>query len=677
VKANTKSVSVTRPGITAATLKANGIEYLDTVMELMEYGFKDPGTVIPHRKFPGGETIIDGENPYARNRLAKPQGKKKYHQNYGTTTHAYIPVGLPQHEVAALVIVEGEFKAMSLVEAGIPAVGMSGFYGYRYGKDKENAGQMVSELVAVLAVLKPKTILFLGDNDTALNFQFADAAVGFAKLVPKCTVTLPRIPLNMPKGIDDVRENLGGKFDAFWKSIVADAIPVKGTDDRAELAEKMLRRELDHIRQADEQPRQECYQKLAKLSSFYKKAERNRFVKIAQELGITTADFDQLLKAAFDKRSEEDKKKAGRSVPTPYPPSTPPPATSSMPATPIAPAKMVTWPRITNALDIINDTSIKLPPQLVEGLIHKGTKTVIGGCSKIGKTNIGLDLAFSVNAGVPFWGRKSKATKVLFINFEIQAPFMQQRLTDMRKAKGLFDAPLPDVWSLRGYYPSAEELVAELLTVISKSEYGLIIIDPIYKLLGGLDESCGWQVNLISNQLDQVCMNTGAAVVYTAHFPKGDNSNKGHMDRISGSGVFGRDPDSIITVTDLDYPDRRAFAIEATLRNFTPMKSFAVESKYPIMVLNSDLNPNKLKTSGRKALCSVADVTALLEKPMRSTEWMMSAKKKFGVSDGTYYRLRREALSADMVEMKDKLYRLPKNESAKPEKKAKSGKKKK
>jgi hypothetical protein len=62
---------------------------------------------------------------------------------------------------------------------------------------------------------------------------------------------------------------------------------------------------------------------------------------------------------------------------------------------------------------------------------------------------------------------------------------------------------------------------------------------------------------------------------------------------------------------------------------------------------------------------------------MRSTEWMMSAKKKFGISDGTFYRLRREALSAEMVEMKDKLYRLPKHESAKPEKKAKSVKKKK
>jgi len=669
---------VTRPGITAATLKANGIEYLDTAMELMEYGFKDPGTVIPHRKFPGGETVIDGENPYARNRLAKPQGKKKYHQNYGTTTHAYIPVGLSQHEVATLVIVEGEFKAMSLVEAGIPAVGMSGFYGYRYGKDKEDAGQLVSELVAVLAVLKPKTILFLGDNDTALNFQFADAAVGFAKLVSKYTVIMPRIPLNMPKGIDDVREELGDKFDAFWKSIVADAIPVKGTDDRAELAEKMLRRELDHIRQADEQTRQECYQKLAKLSSFYKKAERNRFVKIAQELGITSADFDKLIEEAFRKRKEEeDKKKAMANASTPRPPSTPPPATSAMPATPIAPAKIVSWPRIINALDIIKDTSIKLPPQLLEGMIHKGTKTVIGGCSKIGKTNIGLDLAFSINACVPFWGRKTKATKVLFINFEIQEPFMQDRLIEMRNAKGLFDAPLPDVWSLRGCYPSVEEFVAELLTVISNAEYGLIIIDPIYKLLGGLDESCAWQVNLISNQLDEICMRTRAAVVYTAHFPKGDNSNKGHMDRISGSGVFGRDPDSIITVTDLDYPDRKAFAIEATLRNFAPMKSFAVESKYPIMVLNSELNPNKLKTSGRKSLCSVADVTALLEKPMRSTQWMMSAKKKFGVSDGTFYRLRREALSADMVEMKDKLYRLPKNESAKPEKKAKSVKKKK
>jgi hypothetical protein len=512
--------SVNRPGITAATLKANGIEYLDSIADLMEYGFKDPGIIIPYRKFPGGEAIIDGEYPYARLRLATPQGKKKYHQNFGTTVHLYIPVGLPQREVEQLAIVEGEFKADALVEAGIPAVGMSGFYGYRYGKKHPQAGQMVPELVAVLAVLKPKTILFLGDNDTALNFQFVDAAISFAKLVPKCNVRLPRIPLNMPKGIDDVRESLGGKFDAFWKSIVADAVPANGTDDRANLADTLLRRELDYIRQADVKQQQECYQKLAKMASYYKRAERERFITIARELGITTADFDKLLQDAYEKRSEEEKKMAGAGAPTRQPPATPVPATPSMPAAMIAPAKIVTWPRITNALDLINDKSIKLPPQLVEGLIHKGTKTVIGGCSKIGKTNIGLDLAFSVNAGVPFWGRKTKATKVLFINFEIQAPFMQQRLKAMREAKDIFDTPLPDVWSLRGCYPSAEELVAELLTVISKAEYGLIIIDPIYKLLGGLDESCGWQVNVISNQLDEICTKTGAAIV-----PSGSGTN--------------------------------------------------------------------------------------------------------------------------------------------------------
>ena len=90
---------VTRPGITAATLKANGIEHLDSMAELSEYGFKDPGTVIPYFIYPDRKNIIDNGYIYARERYDVPKGDKKYHQNYETTVHAYIPFGLEVEEL--------------------------------------------------------------------------------------------------------------------------------------------------------------------------------------------------------------------------------------------------------------------------------------------------------------------------------------------------------------------------------------------------------------------------------------------------------------------------------------------------------------------------------------------------------------------------------------------------
>ena len=54
--------------------------------------------------------------------------------------------------------------------------------------------------------LQPEKIVFVGDSDTSLNYRFSIAAVNLAKLVAPIPVLLPRLPLNGPKGIDDVRE---------------------------------------------------------------------------------------------------------------------------------------------------------------------------------------------------------------------------------------------------------------------------------------------------------------------------------------------------------------------------------------------------------------------------------------------------------------------------------------
>ena len=65
------------------------------------------------------------------------------------------------------------------------------------------------------------------------------------------------------------------------------------------------------------------------------------------------------------------------------------------------------------------------------------------------------------------------------------------------------------------------------------------------------------------------------------------------MDRISGSGVFARDPDSIITMTAHEQDD--CFAVDMTLRNFPPQEPFVVRREHPLMIVDSRLDPAKLK----------------------------------------------------------------------------------
>ena len=54
------------------------------------------------------------------------------------------------------------------------------------------------------------------------------------------------------------------------------------------------------------------------------------------------------------------------------------------------------------------------------------------------------------------------------------------------------------------------------------------------------------------NQFDRICTDLGTAVIYCHHHSKGYQGQKRSMDRASGSGVFARDPDALLDLTELE-----------------------------------------------------------------------------------------------------------------------------
>jgi len=226
---------VIRPGISPETLTKLNIRHVSAEEAKKLVGQNHPGIFIPYG-------ILDQDEPFGRIRLDVPQDDRKYTQRFGSGVHPYLAGlhGMPPAD--DLVVVEGEFKAISLCEAGFPAVGISGFYGY--AKD----GQLCPEFVQCLRTRSPKRILFLGDNDTALNYQFSDAAIKLAKLVGPIPVSLPRIPISMPKGVDDCRESLGEKFSEWWMSIVAQSIALPAKLKADLLAVELLKMAAEDIR---------------------------------------------------------------------------------------------------------------------------------------------------------------------------------------------------------------------------------------------------------------------------------------------------------------------------------------------------------------------------------------------------------------------------------------------
>ena len=60
-------------------------------------------------------------------------------------------------------------------------------------------------------------------------------------------------------------------------------------------------------------------------------------------------------------------------------------------------------PEIDRATALLADETIKLPPQIIQGVLHQGLKAVLGGSSKTRKTWILLDAAISHATGTRFW----------------------------------------------------------------------------------------------------------------------------------------------------------------------------------------------------------------------------------------------------------------------------------
>ena len=227
---------------------------------------------------------------------------------------------------------------------------------------------------------------------------------------------------------------------------------------------------------------------------------------------------------------------------------------------------------------------------------------------------------------------------MLYINFEIQEGFFAQRLNGIAAAKGLGVETLDDVdtWNLRGYCADLSVLMDLLLEKIQKDHYSLILVDPIYKGMGGRDENAAGAINTLLNEIEKLAVQTGAAVVFGAHFSKGNQAGKESIDRISGSGVFARDPDSILIMT--KHENEYTYTVEPTLRNFAPMEPFCVRWNHPLMSRDEDADPEKLKTHGKKAVKYTSQqlLEALGEQELFTMEWYMQTAHITGMKKRTF-----------------------------------------
>ena len=197
-----------------------------------------------------------------------------------------------------------------------------------------------------------------------------------------------------------------------------------------------------------------------------------------------------------------------------------------------------------------------LAPPLIEGILRQGHKMLIAGPSKAGKSFLQIELCIAIAEGRRWLGRKCAQGRVLYVNLELERASCLRRFWDVYQALGWQPKSLRniDIWNLRGKSVPMDKQAPKLIRRAQKKGYSAVVIDPIYKIITG-DENSAEQMARFCNQFDKICTELGAAAIYCHHHSKGAQGGKKSMDRASGSGVFARDPDAQLDMIELTIPE--------------------------------------------------------------------------------------------------------------------------
>jgi len=211
-----------------------------------------------------------------------------------------------------------------------------------------------------------------------------------------------------------------------------------------------------------------------------------------------------------------------------------------------------------DCLDAWFDHPPELAPQLICGVLRQGHKMLLSGPSKAGKSFALIELCIAIAEGQPWIGFPCAQGSVLYVNLELDEKSCIRRFVDVYKAmglKGTYRSNI-DIWNLRGKSEPMDKLAPKLIRRAQKKDYAAIIIDPIYKIITG-DENSADQMAQFCNQFDKVATELGCSVIYCHHHSKGQQGQKRSADRSSGSGVFARDPDAILDMIQIQVKDEQ------------------------------------------------------------------------------------------------------------------------
>jgi hypothetical protein len=302
------------------------------------------------------------------------------------------------------------------------------------------------------------------------------------------------------------------------------------------------------------------------------------------------------------------------------------------------------------------------PPNLIDGILYKGGIMLLTGAAKTNKSWTAKEIAISIAQGNPWLDFDCAKGRVLYVNNEIMAFTLQKRLRMLMDEQAI--GPVPNgsitLLNLRDVPADITQLVEGLIRKINPDQFSAIIIDPIYTLLGELDENDNKDVKEVGNALKQLAGETKAAVIFVHHHSKGNQGNKRSLERASGAGAWGRFPDAVLDI-DKQNEKEKLFRMSVTLRDFEAPDDFLARRIVPgprwdksaITVEEAEADIEAAKQAAKekedgKLFKDIADLVRDGEK-VSSAEWQRRAHESLGIGRPKYEQGRNWLLDQRIV----------------------------
>lgn len=241
-----------------------------------------------------------------------------------------------------------------------------------------------------------------------------------------------------------------------------------------------------------------------------------------------------------------------------------------------------------------------LRPILISDILRKGEVANIISAAKMGKSFLVGDLAIAGVTGGKWLGKDVTRGRVLVIDYELHPETLASRYSKIIANRGAtVDAGMLKILALRGKETVDLDALEQVISLIEKDYYSLIIVDALYRIIPeGVSENDNAGMLRIYNKIDKFTESTGASWVIVHHSSKGDQSGKSTVDMGSGAGSINRAVDSVIAIKQHEMPNHGVCEVQN--RSFPSLEPFSIRFEYPLWHIANEVEATIKTQKGRK-----------------------------------------------------------------------------